>query len=63
MEWTSIQEKYPDETGEYLVSGGGKVWIAMYMRLNNIHGFCNDCKNPIIEAWIPLPEPYCKESK
>lgn len=62
MKWTSIQERYPDEPGDYIVSGGGKIWIATYMKLCNIHGFCNNCKNPMIEAWMPLPEPFGKEN-
>lgn len=63
MEWISIQERYPDKPGDYIVCGGGKVWIAMFMTLLNIHGFCNGCKNPMIEAWMPLPEPYSKEQE
>lgn len=58
QKWTSIKERHPGKEGFYLVSGGGKIWIAMSMKLKNIHGFCNDCKNPTIEAWMPLPEPY-----
>ena len=60
MKWTSIKEGYPDEDGEYLVSGGKNVWIANFMKLANIHGFCNDCHNPPIEAWMPLPKTYVK---
>jgi len=63
MEWISIQEKYPDEDGNYLVSGGGKVWVAMFMKIANIHGFCNGCKNPMIEAWMPFPKPYNKDNE
>lgn len=58
MEWISIKERYPETAGDYLVSGGGKVWVAEFMFIMNIRGFANGCHNPAIEAWMPFPEPY-----
>lgn len=56
--WIPINETLPS-VGTYLVSGGGKVWIADFKIFNDIMvGFANPAQNPVIEAWMPLPKPY-----
>ena len=61
--WIPVSEGLPEESGDYLVCGRGKVWICEMLSLYAIRGFCNDVKNPIVEAWMPLPEPYKTESE
>ena len=57
-EWTLSSKKMPEESGYYLVSGGGKVWICKMFDSGYLKGWCNDARNPVVEAWMPLPTPY-----
>ena len=61
-EWISVEDRLPEESGEYLVFGrtfGNKkpqIWICECINIGSVMGWCNNAKNPIIEAWMPLPE-------
>lgn len=61
--WIPMSEQPPKESGKYYVSGGGKVWICEYIIIPNfIGGWCNDAENPVVQAWMPRPEPYGERS-
>ena len=61
-EWISVEDRLPEEGGEYLVFGrtfGNKkpqIWICERISVGSVIGWCNNAKNPIVEAWMPLPE-------
>lgn len=58
-EWISCSERLPEESGQYYVSGGDKVWICSFLIIPTFKGgWCNNVSNPVVEAWMPLPEPY-----
>ena len=63
QQWTPISERMPEESGKYLVCGGDKTWICDFMCLGITCGWCNDVRNPRVEAWMPLPEPYREEAE
>lgn len=65
MEWISFDERSPEKTGLYLVSGKWKdkppkVWIARFVEIfDGLRGWENDTKNPVVDFWMPLPKsPY-----
>ena len=58
--WKDIKDELPDKPGYYLVSGGGKVWIAEMMLVGEIKGWANDARNPCVEAWMQLPDAYVR---
>lgn len=58
--WTDIRDYLPDAPGYYLVSGGGKVWIAELMLVGETKGWANDAGNPCVEAWMELPDAYVR---
>ena len=61
-QWISCSERLPKKPGQYYVSGGDKVWICEFLIIQNfIGGWCNDAANPMVQAWMPLPEPYREE--
>ena len=61
--WIPVSDRLPEKSGQYYVSGGDKVWICEFLIIPNfIGGWCNDASNPVVQAWMPLPEPY-KEDK
>lgn len=63
-EWIPCSERLPEKQGQYYVSGGDKVWICDFLIFSNFKGgWCNDVSNPVVEAWMPLPEPYKKEGE
>lgn len=60
--WIPVTERLPEEAGQYLVSGkyaneDGEVWICKFARLYN-WGWCNKAERPVVQAWMPFPEPY-----
>lgn len=63
QEWISVKDRLPEESGEYLVFGRTfgnkkpKIWICECIGIGSVMGWCNSAKNPIVEAWMPLPEP------
>lgn len=57
MKWISMTERLPNENGEYIVLGKGKVWVCEFMILDGVVGWCNSAMNPFVEYWMPLPEP------
>jgi len=57
-QWVPVSERLPEEDGEYLVCGEGKVWICGFLTLYYVRGWDNDVRNPRVIAWMPLPEPY-----
>ena len=60
--WIPCSERLPEKSGQYYVSGGDKVWICEFLIIPNFAGgWCNDASNPIVQAWMPLPEPYRKD--
>ena len=61
--WIPVSERLPEKNGRYLVCGNDKIWICRFMHLDSVHGWNNDAWNPRVEAWIPLPEPYRKETE
>lgn len=57
--WTRNSDKKPTVPGDYLVSGGGKVWVCKWIELLGMcGGWSNSVSNPCVEAWMPLPKPY-----
>ena len=56
--WIPISERLPEEDGKYLVCGNDKIWICRFMCLGITCGWCNDARNPRVEAWMPLPETF-----
>ena len=61
-EWITVSEGLPEDSGDYLVCGHGKMWICEMLNICGAKGWCNDAKNPIVEAWMPLPKSYKAES-
>ena len=58
-QWIPCSERFPEKQGQYYVSGGDMVWICDFLIFSNFKGgWCNNVSNPIVEAWMPLPEPY-----
>lgn len=57
VKWISVTERLPNENGEYLVSGKGKVWVCEFMILGDVGGWCNSAMNPCVKYWMPIPEP------
>ena len=63
-QWIPCSERLPEESGEYYVSGGNKVWICDFLIFSNFKGgWCNNVSSPEVEAWMPLPEPYKGEGE
>ena len=52
--WIPVTERLPEECGNYLVSGGGNLWLCEWIG----SGWVNSVRNPVIESWMSLPEPY-----
>ena len=58
-QWIPCSERLPKKSGQYYVSGGGKVWICEFLIIPNFTGgWCNNALDPIVQAWMPLPTPY-----
>ena len=61
--WIPVTERLPQESGIYLVSGkwankDSEVWICEFVRLHHVWGWCKEASRPVIQAWMPLHEPY-----
>ena len=57
--WIPCSDRLPEKSGQYYVSGGDKVWICEFLIIPNFTGgWCNDVANPMVQAWMPKPEPY-----
>lgn len=64
MNWISVKDRLPNESGYYLVCGNNTIWICEFLILCNMFGgWCNKAENPIVEAWMPLPRPYKEGDK
>lgn len=64
QEWIPCSERSPEKSGEYYVSGGDKVWVCSFLIIPPYNsGWCNNASNPVVEAWMPLPEPYKEEGE
>ena len=63
-QWIPCSERLPKKSGQYYVSGGDKVWICEFLILPNFTGgWCNAVSNPVVQAWMPLSEPYRAERR
>ena len=69
-EWIPCSERLPKETDYYLVTGQWKgeeikTWVCEFLVLNSAFGggWCNSVKNPIVDAWMPLPTPYKEDMR
>lgn len=61
--WIPCSERLPEESGQYYVSGGDKVWICEFLIIPSFtRGWCNDALNPRVQAWMEKPEPYRGEA-
>lgn len=57
--WIPCSERLPEKSGQYYVSGGDKVWVCKFLIIPTFTGgWCNDASNPVVQAWMPLSEPY-----
>ena len=63
QKWIPVTERLPEMPGKYLVTGRSfhdkipQIWICECISVGLTIGWSNNVKNPIIEAWMPLPEP------
>ena len=56
--WTSVKDKMPELKGDYLVTDGYHVpWKCRLLKLADVKGWVNGASNPVINYWMPLPEP------
>ena len=59
IKWIPCEERLPEKSGQYYVSGGDKVWICEFLIIPNfVSGWCGGVANPVVQAWLPRPEPY-----
>lgn len=62
-EWISVEDRLPEKSGKFLVTGRPfrektyQVWICDFLSCEILRGWSNAARNPIVEAWMPLPEP------
>lgn len=61
--WTPVSERLPEKCGVYLVSGSKRVWLCEWVQMMTVYGWANDARNPVVVAWMPLPEPYGGEQE
>ncbi len=62
--WIPVKKKLPKKSGKYYVSGGGKAWICEFLIIPNFGGgWCNDASNPVVQAWMPEPEPFKEDEE
>lgn len=55
VDWISVNEKYPDKNGEYLVTvKRGYMCLAIWL------GYVENWSN--VTAWMPLPKPYVPDT-
>ena len=62
--WIPCSERLPEKSETYIVTGMWKgepreIWMCKLLVLESFGaGWCNDARKPVIDAWMPLPEPY-----
>jgi len=63
-QWIAVSERFPSESGYYLVTVNGVVWMAFCAKRDD-GSFCWIDVNPDnnkggldVIAWMPLPSPY-----
>lgn len=62
--WIPVSERFPEKPGFYIVTGAWigqprEIWMCELWILESFGaGWCNDARRPVIDAWMPLPEPY-----
>lgn len=65
--WVPCSERLPEKSGTYIVTGMWKgqpreIWMCKLLVLESFGaGWCNDARKPVVDAWMPLPEPYKQE--
>ena len=62
-QWIPCNERLPEKSGNYLVSGKWRskpreMWICEFMKGAFVSGWMNPAPNPVVDVWMPLPEPY-----
>ncbi len=57
QQWIPCSERLPEKCDVYLVTGGNKVWTSEWVQMITVFGWANNVTNPVIIAWMPLPEP------
>ena len=56
--WISVKDRMPELEGDYLVTDGHCVpWKCRLLKLAGVKGWVNGASNPVINYWMPLPEP------
>ena len=58
--WIPVSKRLPEKSGNYLVCGKNVIWICEFLDLGMVKGWSNPAENPVVEAWMELPEPYQK---
>lgn len=67
--WIPVTERLPEMPGKYLVTGRSfrdripQVWICECISFGSVIGWSNHALNPIVEAWMPLPQPPKEEAE
>lgn len=59
--WIPVTERLPKSNGVYLVNNGDRVWTCNFVLLGEVRGWANSARNPVVRAWMPLPEPPKEE--
>lgn len=63
QQWIPCSKRLPKKSGQYYVSGGGKVWICEFLIIPNLtSGWYHDASKPMVQAWVPFPKQPYKEN-